>query len=121
MGLSLLELRGGHIGFTSCLADPDVWLRPAVKENGTKYYEYVFIYTDAILAISEKPKEILDMINKAFKLKPGSVQVPKTYLGATISKFQCPDGREVWAMSSEAYIKEAIKTLEKNLMREICA
>jgi hypothetical protein len=48
------------IGFTSCLVDPDLWLRPAVKSDGTKYYEYVFIYTDDILAISQKPQEILD-------------------------------------------------------------
>jgi hypothetical protein len=78
-----------------------------VKENGTKYCEYVFVYTDDVLAICEKPKEILGMIDKAFKLKPGSVHAPTTYLGATISKFQCPDGREVWAMSSDADVKRS--------------
>jgi hypothetical protein len=26
------------IGFTSCLADPDVWLRPAVKSDGTNIF-----------------------------------------------------------------------------------
>jgi hypothetical protein len=103
------------IGFTSCLADPDVWLRPAVKSDGTKYYEYVFIYTDDILAISQKPQEILDAIDQAFKLKPGSVQAPTTYLGATISKFLLPSGKEVWAMSSDTYLKEAIRNLENDL------
>ena len=28
-------------GFGSCKADPDVWLREAVKSDGTKIYEYV--------------------------------------------------------------------------------
>ena len=39
------------IGFKSCHADPDVWLRPAVKPNGDEYYEYVLCYVDDILAI----------------------------------------------------------------------
>jgi hypothetical protein len=40
MGLSLLVLHGGYfaeIGFSSCLADPDVWLRPVVKADGQIY------------------------------------------------------------------------------------
>ena len=32
-------LRNG--GFTSCKADPDLWLRPAMKPDGSKIYEYV--------------------------------------------------------------------------------
>jgi hypothetical protein len=27
-----------QLGFTSSLADPDVWMRPAVKESGEHYY-----------------------------------------------------------------------------------
>jgi hypothetical protein len=29
------------LGFTSCKADPDVWMRKATKPDGTYYYEYV--------------------------------------------------------------------------------
>jgi hypothetical protein len=32
-----------HPNFESCLADPDVWMRPALKSDGSEYYEYVFI------------------------------------------------------------------------------
>ena len=32
--------------------------RAAKKRNGTRYYEYLFIYTDDIIAISENPKRI---------------------------------------------------------------
>jgi hypothetical protein len=28
-------------GFTSCKADPDLWLKPATKPDGSKIYEYV--------------------------------------------------------------------------------
>jgi Reverse transcriptase (RNA-dependent DNA polymerase) len=44
--------------FVSCIADPDVWMRPAVKINGDKYYEYVLMYVDDVLALSETPKLI---------------------------------------------------------------
>jgi hypothetical protein len=29
-----------HIGFKSCPADPDVWMRSAIKSDGTEIYEY---------------------------------------------------------------------------------
>ena len=33
-------------------ADPDVWMRPAVKSNGEQYYEYLFAYCDDLLSLS---------------------------------------------------------------------
>jgi hypothetical protein len=33
-------------GFFNCLADPDVWMRPAVKPTGDEYYEYILCYVD---------------------------------------------------------------------------
>ena len=38
-----------HLGFTSCLADPDVWFRAAKKADGFEYYEYVLVYVDIYL------------------------------------------------------------------------
>ena len=32
-----------HLQFESCVADPDVWMRPAKKSDGSLYYEYIFI------------------------------------------------------------------------------
>eukprot|EP00957_Ditylum_brightwellii_P060585 4600645-Ditylum_brightwellii.AAC.1 len=29
------------MSFISCQADPDVWMRAAVKKDGTDYYKYV--------------------------------------------------------------------------------
>ena len=47
------------IGFKSSVADPDVWLRPAVKPDGFEYYEYVLMYVDDILAISVDATQVL--------------------------------------------------------------
>jgi hypothetical protein len=55
--------------FQPCVADPDVWLRPAVKSNGDKYYEYVLIYVDDILAFSEKPDCSMETLSGLYKLK----------------------------------------------------
>ena len=49
-----------EIGFQSIPADPDVWLRPAVKFNGEDYYEWFLMYVDDILAISMDPTAILN-------------------------------------------------------------
>jgi hypothetical protein len=40
-----------YIGFKSCPDDPDVWMRSAIKSDGTEVYEYVLLYTDDALSI----------------------------------------------------------------------
>ena len=39
------------VGYTPSKADPDIWLRPAVKPCGFEYYEMVLVYVDDILCI----------------------------------------------------------------------
>jgi hypothetical protein len=34
-----------HNGSESCPADPDVWMRSAIKSDGTEVYEYALLYT----------------------------------------------------------------------------
>eukprot|EP00984_Skeletonema_dohrnii_P002177 scaffold749_cov90-Skeletonema_dohrnii-CCMP3373.AAC.2 len=41
------------LGFKSSKADPDVWYRPATKKDGTEYMEYVLLYVDDVLVVSE--------------------------------------------------------------------
>jgi hypothetical protein len=71
----------GHLGFTSYRGNPDVWFLPAQKSNGEEYYQYLFVYTDDILAIGVDPRDILMKLNKYFKLKPDSIHPPNDYLG----------------------------------------
>jgi hypothetical protein len=100
------------IGFTSTTADPDVWLRAAVRGDGFEYYEMLFVYVDDVLALSHQPKLLIDAIGEYYKVKPGSDKEPDIYLGANVEKVQMPDGREVWASSPRDYVKNAIKTVE---------
>ena len=110
-----------NIGYTSCLADPDVWLRPNTKSDGSTIYEYILIYTDDFLAIGLDPKLVLNQVNGYCKLKEGSIGPPNIYLGAKLHAFINPDGKMIWTQSSSAYVLEAVKNTEawcdKNDMR----
>jgi hypothetical protein len=97
--------------FVSCVADPDVWMRPVVKINGDKYYEYVLMYVDDVLALSETPQLIMDYLSKCYMLKEGSVKEPDQYLGAQIKKHVLPGddpSKFKWAISSDLYVKKAV-------------
>ena len=96
-------------------ADNDVWMRPAVKENGFEYYEYVLCYVDDILSISHRPETTMDAIRKEFKLKNDEAAEPEDYLGATLGKMKLSDGTECWTMSSDKYCKAAVSNVEAKL------
>jgi hypothetical protein len=107
------------MGFKSSLADPDVWIRPAIKPNGEKYYEYILAYVDDILAISHDPSKILFHLADFYRLKDG-FDKPTRYLGAEVKEWRFPnDPTKVrWAMTSEQYVKEAVKNIEEYLLHE---
>jgi len=65
------------LGFKSCFADPDVWLRPNVKPTGERYYDYIFVYVDDLLVLSAFAQKIMETIGKSYRFKDGSVGPPK--------------------------------------------
>jgi hypothetical protein len=52
------------LNYKSCLADPDIWLREAVKSDGSQYYAYLAIYMDDTLCISESPETTMHSISQ---------------------------------------------------------
>lgn len=104
-----------NMGFTSSEADPDVWLRPAVKPDGETYYEYILCYVDDVLAISHKALDVLKEVQKDFKLKKDKIETPDIYLGAKLEK-KLLNGKEVWTMSSKDYCQYAIKNILERAM-----
>ena len=82
-----------HLNFTSCPADPDVWMRPAKKSDGSEYYEYVLLYVDDTLVISENAEDVLrNEIGKYFEVKEKSIGPPKLYLGGHVRKVELDNG-----------------------------
>ena len=105
-----------HIAFTqrkgdfvSYNGDPDVWMRPKVKLNGEKYWEYVLCYVHDILCISHEPQIVMDYLASKYTLRKGSVKEPDAYLGAEV-KMWTIDGatnpsKVGWSMLSNHYIQ----------------
>ena len=97
-------------------ADPDVWICPAVKLGGIKYYEYIMCYVDDILSVSHDAKSILQSLQGHFKLNGDKIEPPHMYLGAQLGTMQV-EGNEGWFMSSEKYVKSAIQNIEETLQK----
>ena len=107
----LAEVLKDQLGFKPCRADNDVWMRPAQRPDGSRYYEYVLVYTDDILCVSCDPSTILVHLDQHFMLKHGSIGPPTQYLGSSIGKYKFADGDECWYMGSDQYVKEAIRNV----------
>jgi hypothetical protein len=91
-----------------------MWLRPAKKEDGFRYYEYVLVYVDDLLVISHKGEKVMKALEEFYRLKDG-LDKPKRYLGAEIKEWVFPQDktRPKWAISSVQYVREAIKNMEQ--------
>jgi hypothetical protein len=110
------------LGFRPCQADADVWMRSAVKADGTPYYEYILCYVDDVMIISEAPDKVANELKRDFTLKevldPGVRR--ERYLGAVIGKYQFRDGTTAWYMSAEEYLKQAVPTVESLWDEKLC-
>ena len=104
------------INFTSCPADPDVWMRPAIKSDGTKCYDYVLLYEDDALVVSKNAESIpRNELGRYFELKEESIGPPDHYLGGKVRKVQLENGLNAWAFSSSQYVQTAEKNVEAYL------
>ena len=104
---SFLAERLDDMGFKPSIADPDVWMRPAVKSDGEKYYEYILCYVDDILVLSVDAEKPLKEIAAVLPLKKNKIAPPEFYLGAKLEKKNL-NGKEMWTMNSTDYLKAAL-------------
>ena len=104
--------------FTSCRADPDVWMRAAVDPDRREYWEYVLLYTDDCLVVSHRGQSVLtDEIGKYFEMKQESIAHPDIYLGGKLRKVELENGVFAWAFGSSQYVQAAVANVE-NYLRE---
>ena len=104
------------IGFRPTKADPDIWICPAVKLDGSEYYKYIMCYVDDILSVSLDTKSISQSLQGQFKLKGNKIEPPDMYLGTQLGTMQV-EGNDGWFMSSEKYIKSGIQNIEETLQK----
>ena len=107
-----------EIGYRPSKADADVWMRPAIKGNGFKYWEYILCYVDDILVISHQASKTMKSIGHKFKFKGDKIEPPKQYLGAGLSTMINEDGQQCWAMSSDDYCAALFNTVETVLQEK---
>ena len=83
------------LGFSPCKADADVWMREKKRNDGSIYWEYVLLYVDNCLCISEYPESIIqNEIGKYFKVKEASIGEPDIYLSGKVRKVELKTGVE---------------------------
>lgn len=66
---------------------------------------YVLCYVDNVLAISHDPNVIMDHLLSKYTMKDQSVQEPTKYLSTQVRRYKMDDGKIMWAMSSNLYVK----------------
>ncbi len=104
------------MGYTSCKADPDLWLKAVTRpEDNVHYYTYILFYVDDILCIHHDPMSVMKEINGYLPLKPSSVGDPDIYLGAKLKETQLPNGVMAWGLSPSKYVVQAVKNCQLHL------
>ena len=98
-------------------ADPDVWIRPAVRPNGSEYYDTALCYVDDVLVIAAEPMKTMDGIRAVFKLKVDKSEKTNMYLGASLSELETDDGTKCWTMSSENLLRWPLRMLRPDWLR----
>jgi hypothetical protein len=81
-----------------------------MKCNGFASYQYIFVYVDDLLIISEEPNLIIQGIGECYRMIEGSIVKPELYLGAQIKESRVPNqsSSPCWSISAEKFLKEAI-------------
>jgi hypothetical protein len=105
-----------HLGYTPCLADPDVWMRSAKQPDGSACWEYILLYVNDALAIGVNAEKMLrEEIGRYFELKEASIGPPKIYLGGRMRQVILDNGMKVWGISLSQYVQSAVNNVEKYL------
>jgi hypothetical protein len=83
--------------------------------DGTKYYEYILMYVDDILAISVDATSILKSLEgDTVQYKNNKIAPPEMYLGAKLQK-KVMDNVECRTIGSVDYVQAAVATVEEGL------
>jgi Reverse transcriptase (RNA-dependent DNA polymerase) len=106
------------LGYTSCKADPDVWMKAMVRPtDGFKYYAYILLYVDDVLCIHHDAESAIRQLDKYFPMKAGSIGDPDIYLGTKLRKVQMANGVYAWSMSPSKYVQDAVRNVEDYLSK----
>ena len=98
------------IGFSSCKANPDFWIRPALKSNMVEHYQHDLLCTYGILAIMEEPETFLrQKLGKRLTLKEKPIGSLEQCLWSKVSLVALENGVKCCSFSSSQCAQAAVK------------
>ena len=81
--------------------------------------EYVLLYVDDVLVISENAEVVLrNEIGQHWRLKEGSIGKHVLYLGGKCREVELWNGVKCWAFSSSQYVQAAVKNVQEWLAKQ---
>ena len=105
-----------NIGYSSFLADPDLWFKEEKRpSDGAKYYAYFLLYVDDCLVIHHAVDTALRELDHFFKMKSGSIGDTNMYLGAKLRKCVLENVVEACCTSESKYVQEDVSNSEAYL------
>ena len=108
------------LGYQSCDADPDLWIKAEYRlEDKLDYYSYILSSLDDILCIHHDPDEVLKKLNRYEQLEQGSVGNPDMYLGTKLKYMQLHNNIWAWYMSPSKYVHKAIRICEEYVAKHL--
>ena len=91
-------------------------MHPATQKNGTLVCEYVLLYTDDFLVVSEITESIFkEDIGRYFELKPDSIGPSSLCLGGHLREVTLDIGVKAWIFVSAQYVQAPVKNVEEYL------
>ena len=85
-----------------------MYYRCITKNRGTDYYNILLVYDDDVLSCSHDEKAVIAGIEETFETKNDVIAEQKVYLGGNIEKFQLPNGKYEWSITSNSYVQGSI-------------
>ena len=71
-----------------------------------------------MLIVDKDPQKYMAVLESKYMVKPSIIGEPKVYLGADVGKVLYDDGAYAWEMSSDSYVKKAVKNVKKRLKED---
>ena len=107
------------MGFKDTKADGDVYRKKSLRDGKVPYYEYMVVYVDDVIYISEAPEQWIDALAKQYRLR--ETGVPKRFLGSDIKSKQYVDdnghNKLCWAFGSDSYVRDACAIAEDQMKK----
>ena len=111
--------RNKKYGLQGYKADGNVYKKKSLRDGKVPYYEYMIVYVDDVICISDTPEHWIDALAKQYRLRETGIR--KRFLGSDIKSKQYIDdnghNKLCWAFRSETYVRDACSIAEDQMMK----